>query len=60
MEWQTLLAYITGTVDQALLLRNKYLKGSTFLEYFRSNRDFLELILPSCLLFVLQELPHTI
>ena len=44
MEWQTLLAYITGTVDQALLLRNKYLKGSTFSEYFRSNRDFFELI----------------
>src|SRR2546425_272864 len=25
MDWQTLLAYITGTVDQALLLRHEYL-----------------------------------
>src|SRR5258707_1098549 len=25
MDWQTLLAYITGTVDQGLLLRNAYL-----------------------------------
>jgi hypothetical protein len=25
MDWQTLLAYITGSVDQALLLRNAYL-----------------------------------
>lgn len=25
MEWKTLLAYITGTVDQKLLLRNEYL-----------------------------------
>ena len=25
MEWKTLLAYITGTVDQALLWRNEYL-----------------------------------
>jgi hypothetical protein len=25
MHWQTLLAYITGTVDQELLLRNEYL-----------------------------------
>jgi putative transposase len=25
MNWKTLLAYITGTVDQALLLRNEYL-----------------------------------
>ncbi len=25
MSWKTLLAYITGTVDQALLLRNEYL-----------------------------------
>ena len=25
MDWQHLLAYITGTVDQALLLRNEYL-----------------------------------
>src|SRR2546422_9880387 len=25
MDWKTLLAYITGTVDQALLLRNAYL-----------------------------------
>ncbi len=25
MEWKTLLAYITRTVDQALLLRNEYL-----------------------------------
>src|SRR5438093_6877622 len=25
MDWQTLLAYITGTVDQELLLRNAYL-----------------------------------
>src|SRR5262245_6763927 len=25
MDWKTLLAYITGSVDQALLLRNEYL-----------------------------------
>jgi putative transposase len=25
MIWKTLLAYITGTVDQELLLRNEYL-----------------------------------
>jgi putative transposase len=25
MDWTTLLAYITGTVDQELLLRNEYL-----------------------------------
>jgi hypothetical protein len=25
MDWARLLAYITGTVDQELLLRNKYL-----------------------------------
>jgi putative transposase len=25
MDWKTLLAYITGTVDQELLLRNAYL-----------------------------------
>jgi hypothetical protein len=25
MDWKTLLAYIIGTVDQALLLRNEYL-----------------------------------
>ena len=25
MEWKTLLAYITGTVDQELLFRNEYL-----------------------------------
>ena len=25
MDWRHLLAYITGTVDQALLLRNEYL-----------------------------------
>jgi putative transposase len=27
MEWQRILAYITGTVDQELLLRNEYLVG---------------------------------
>ena len=27
MDWNTLLAYITGTVDQELLLRNEYLVG---------------------------------
>ena len=25
MDWKTLLAYITGSVDQALLWRNEYL-----------------------------------
>ena len=25
MDWKALLAYITGTVDQELLLRNEYL-----------------------------------
>ena len=25
MDWKTLVAYFTGTVDQALLLRNEYL-----------------------------------
>ncbi len=28
MNWKTLLAYITGTVDQELLLRNEYLVDS--------------------------------
>ena len=28
MSWKTLLAYITGTVDQELLLRNEYLRTS--------------------------------
>jgi hypothetical protein len=27
MDWARLLAYITGTVDQELLLRNEYLAG---------------------------------
>jgi hypothetical protein len=26
MDWKTLLAYITGSVDQELLLRNEYLQ----------------------------------
>ncbi len=25
MDWKTMLAYITGSVDRALLLRNEYL-----------------------------------
>ena len=29
MDWKTLLAYITGTVDQKLLLRNEYLVTKT-------------------------------
>ena len=29
MDWKTLLAYITGTVDQELLLRNEYLVTET-------------------------------
>ncbi len=28
MEWARILAYITGTVDQELLLRNEYLATS--------------------------------
>ena len=28
MEWARILAYITGTVDQELLLRNEYLENS--------------------------------
>ena len=27
MDWKQLLAYITGSVDQELLLRNEYLVG---------------------------------
>ncbi len=29
MEWKTMLAYITGSVDQELLLRNEYHQGSS-------------------------------
>ena len=28
MDWKTLLAYITGTVDQELLVRNAYLRNA--------------------------------
>jgi len=28
MDWACMLAYITGTVDQELLLRNEYLASS--------------------------------
>jgi hypothetical protein len=31
MDWKHLLAYITGTVDQELLLRNEYLSVSHLL-----------------------------
>jgi putative transposase len=31
MDWARLLAYITGTVDQELLLRNEYLTAETVL-----------------------------
>ena len=30
MDWPRLLAYITGTVDQELLLRNEYLVAGKF------------------------------
>jgi hypothetical protein len=30
MDWKHLLAYITGTVDQELLLRNEYLDSIGF------------------------------
>jgi hypothetical protein len=33
MEWARTLAYITGTVDQELLLRNEYLDGGPNLDY---------------------------
>jgi putative transposase len=29
MEWARMLAYVTGTVDQELLLRNEYLAPKT-------------------------------
>jgi putative transposase len=32
MEWARILAYITGTVDQELILRNEYLCGKSDLE----------------------------
>ena len=31
MDWKTLLAYITGTVDQALLSRNEYLVAENWI-----------------------------
>ena len=30
MSWKTLLAYITGTVDQELLMRNEYPYSATY------------------------------
>ena len=30
MDWKHLLAYITGTVDQELLLRNEYLQRVSY------------------------------
>ena len=31
MDWVRILAYITGTVDQELLLRNEYLVGENWI-----------------------------
>jgi putative transposase len=35
MEWGRILAYITGTVDQELLLRNEYLAAENRIERSR-------------------------
>src|SRR6266704_6575368 len=55
MDWKTLLAYITGTVDQELLLRNEYLVtenqriGRTFQcgEGWHSNEKTVRFWIPS-------------
>ena len=41
MDWKHLLAYITGTVDQELLLRNEYLALLTRFGAFGSNKLIL-------------------
>ena len=35
MDWRHLLAYITGTVDQELLLRNEYLETKSHVSRVR-------------------------
>src|SRR5215211_3975514 len=41
MDWQTLLAYIAGTVDQELLLRNEYLVTENRVLRHLTAPDFL-------------------
>jgi hypothetical protein len=38
MDWKTLLAYITGTVDQELLVRNEYLVTENRIPYGQNIR----------------------
>jgi putative transposase len=38
MEWTRILAYITGSVDQELLLRNKYLAAENRILRAKMNR----------------------
>jgi hypothetical protein len=41
MEWTSILAYITGTVDQELLLRNEYLTAENgILKLFHSGGTY--------------------
>ena len=40
MEWARILAYITGTVDQELLLRNEYLASHLQNCWFTQNFSF--------------------
>jgi hypothetical protein len=42
MEWARLLAYITGTVDQELLLRNEYLAAESPSGHFTWQRRTLQ------------------
>ncbi len=39
MVWARMLAYITGTVDQELLLRNEYLAAESRIPKARSRRS---------------------
>ena len=41
MDWVRVLAYITGTVDQELLLRNEYLTAENRMLKARRNRRAL-------------------
>ena len=47
MDWARLLAYITGTVDQELLLRNEYLATENRIPYGAKNRILAFKLLPS-------------
>lgn len=50
MDWARLLAYITGTVDQGLLLRNEYLATELRNEYLATENRILKLQLKGRLL----------